>query len=99
MRRKLERLVVEIRFPQLPDRRLLHEAILEKIRKKASTKEDIVKSFSEYSYIIEKILERETEAGRIEKYVKKGKEYYRITPRGNNILDLEPKRKFMYLSR
>ena len=99
MRRRLERLALEIRFPQLPNRKLLHEIILEKIKEKELTKEEIVKSFPDYSYIIEEILNREIEAGRIEKYEEKSKEYYRITNRGKNILDLEPKRKFMYLSR
>lgn len=99
MKGRFERLALEVRFPQLPDRKLLHEAILEKIKEKALTKEDIVKSFPDYSYIIAEILKREIEAGRIKKYVEKSKEYYRITPRGKNVLDLEPKRKFMYLSR
>ena len=77
---------------KLDDDRFFHEKVLEEIEKNQPTEIHLNEKFPDYSYIISTILERELRNGLIEEYKKENQVHYRITERGNRLLNINLKR-------
>jgi len=66
-----------------------HEALILSVINRSMTEKELAKKFPEYSYIIDEVLTRETETGKLRMIKRKGKRYFKATPIGKKIIDLE----------
>lgn len=66
-----------------------HEALILSVINRSMTEKELVKKFPDYSYIIDKVLTREVETGKLHSFKRKGKRYFKATPCGKKVIDIE----------